>query len=104
MLAVLRTGGKQYIVRPGDVISIERLNKKAGESVVFEEVLTVEDDDGNVSVGTPTVPGVTVKGEVLEETKGPKVVVFKFRRRKGYRRKKGHRQLMSTVRIVEITR
>ncbi len=104
MLAVLRTGGKQYIVRPGDVISIERLNKQAGESVVFEEVLTVEDDDGNVSVGTPTVPGATVKGEVLGETKGPKVVVFKFRRRKGYRRKKGHRQLMSTVRIVEITR
>ncbi len=103
MIAVLKTGAKQYRVKPGDVIDVEKLPVNPGESVEFSEVLLVADDEGSVKVGTPFVDKATVKGKVLGQLKGPKIIVFKFRRRKGYRKKQGHRQKYTSVEILEIS-
>lgn len=100
MYAVIETGGKQYRVRKGDVIDIE-LTETEGDKVQFERVLMVGGDDG-VKVGDPTVAGASVKGVLEDEVRGPKLNVFKHKRRKGYRRKTGHRQDMLRVRIKEI--
>jgi large subunit ribosomal protein L21 len=102
MLAVVKTGGKQYTVKPGDVIRIEKLAGNPGESVQFGEVLLIKDESGTVKVGSPVLNNASVKGEILSHTRGPKIIVFKFKRRKGYRRKKGHRQNLTNVRITEI--
>ncbi len=101
MYAVIRTGGKQYRVAPDDVIEIERLEAKAGDQVEFGEVLMIG-GDGGISVGAPLVAGATVAGEVKALTRGPKLVIFKKRRRKHFRRKNGHRQDLMEVRITEI--
>ncbi|MCH8029522.1 MAG: 50S ribosomal protein L21 [Candidatus Dadabacteria bacterium] len=103
MIAVLKTGAKQYRVKPGDVIDVEKLPVNPGESVEFSEVLLVADDEGSVKVGTPFVDKATVKGKVLGQLKGPKIIVFKFKRRKGYRKKQGHRQKYTSVEILEIS-
>ena len=100
MYAVIKTGGKQYRVASNQVVKIERLPGEAGDSIVFPEVLMVGGD--NPVVGTPTIAGVSVTGTVLEQTKGEKIIVFKKRRRKNYRRRNGHRQLLTVVRIGEI--
>lgn len=101
MYAVIRTGGKQYRVAPQDVIKIEKLAGAAGDSIEFNDVLMVG-GDGDPRFGTPVVDGAVVAGEVIEQTRGPKIVVFKKKRRKNYRRKKGHRQDLTAVRITEI--
>jgi len=101
MYAVIRTGGKQYRVAPEDVIEIERLAAKAGDRVEFSEVLMVAGDAG-LSFGAPLVAGATVAGEVVALTRGPKLVIFKKKRRKHFRRKNGHRQDLMEVRITEI--
>ena len=100
MYAVIKTGGKQYRVATNQVVKIERLPGEAGDSITFPEVLMVGGD--NPVVGTPTVAGASVTGTVLEQAKGEKVIVFKKRRRKNYRRRNGHRQLLTVVRIGEI--
>jgi large subunit ribosomal protein L21 len=100
MFAVIRTGGKQYNVTVEDVIKIETIAGEPGSIVEFGEVLVVGGD--TTLLGTPTVAGATVAGELLDQGRGPKVIAFKKRRRKNSRRKRGHRQEYSLVRITEI--
>lgn len=103
MFAVIKTGGKQYKVTADDVLTVEKLAVEAGGEVVFDTVLMLGDGE-SVTVGAPTVDGATVRGEVVEQTKGPKVISFKKRRRKhGSQRRRGHRQQLTTVRITDIT-
>ncbi len=102
MQAVIRTGGKQYVVKPGDVIDVELLNSEDGSNVEFDDVLLVSDDGSDVKVGSPTVQGAMVTGKVLGAKKGKKIIVFKFRRRKGFKKKQGHRQKYSSVEITNI--
>ena len=100
MFAVIRTGGKQYRVAAEDVIRVDRVNGNLGEIVEFGEVLVLGGD--TPQLGTPTVSGATVAGEVLQHTRGDKVIAFKKRRRKNSRRKRGYRHEFSVVRITEI--
>jgi len=101
MYAVLETGSKQYRVTPGDTLEIEKLEIEAGQPVTFDRVLLVN-NDGKVSVGTPTVASATVVGDVVEHIRGEKKVSFKMKRRKGYHRTVGHRQELTVVKIKEI--
>jgi len=100
MFAVIKTGGKQYRVAEMDVITVDKLKGAPGDLVEFAEVLVLGGD--SVMVGTPTVAGASVAGEVVEQTRGAKVIAFKKRRRKNSRRKRGHRQELSVIRITEI--
>jgi large subunit ribosomal protein L21 len=100
MFAVIKTGGKQYRVAAEDVLKIEKIKGEPGEIVQLGEVLVVGGD--NVTLGAPTVAGATVAAEVLEQGRGPKVIAFKKRRRKNSRRKRGHRQEFTLLRITEI--
>jgi large subunit ribosomal protein L21 len=100
MFAVFKTGGKQYRVAAEDVIKVGKVNGAPGEIVEFGEVLVVGGD--NLSLGAPTVAGATVAAEVLEQARGPKIIAFKKRRRKNSRRKIGHRQEFTLLRITEI--
>jgi large subunit ribosomal protein L21 len=100
MYAVIRTGGKQYKVAANDVITVEKLPVDAGSVVQFDEVLMV--GGGKNSVGAPLVAGACVTGTVLDQIKGDKVIVFKKKRRHNYRRKNGHRQLGTVIRIAGI--
>ncbi len=102
MYAVIKTGGKQYRVAKDDVLKIERLPGDAGSTVEFTEVLMVG-EGASIKVGKPTVSGAKVTAELVEQSRGPKLIAFKKRRRKNSRRKKGHRQDLSTVRITGIT-
>ena len=101
MLAVLKTGGKQYKVAKNDVIEIERLPGEAGQQVVFDQVLMLG-DGASAAAGTPLIAGASVAGTLLEQSQADKVTIFKKRRRHNYRRKRGHRQQLSVVRIDEI--
>ena len=100
MFAVIRTGGKQYRVAAEDVIRVDRVNGSPGEIVEFGEVLVVGGD--TPQLGTPTISGATVAGEVLQHTRGDKVIAFKKRRRKNSRRKRGYRDELTVLRITEI--
>jgi large subunit ribosomal protein L21 len=101
MYAVIKTGGKQYRVTAGDVISVEKLAAEPGSTVSLDEVLMVG-EEGSPTIGTPTVAGASVKAEVLDQTRGDKIIVFKKKRRQGYRRKAGHRQDLTVLRITDI--
>jgi len=101
MLAVIKTGGKQYIVAPGQKIKIEKLDKKPGDEVVFEDVFLVEKDK-KLDIGQPNVKGVKVTGKVLEQGKAEKIIVFKFKAKKRYKKKQGHRQPFTEVEILKI--
>jgi large subunit ribosomal protein L21 len=101
MYAVIATGGKQYRVSVGDEIFIEKLAGEAGDAVKFSEVLMVSDDTGT-QVGTPTLDGVAVDAEIVKQGKQKKIIVFKYKAKKGFRRKKGHRQPYTRVRINAI--
>jgi len=103
MHAVIKTGGKQYIVKPGDIIDIEKISGEPGEEVNFEEVLLVSADGEDVKVGSPLVESARVEGKIIRQKKGEKIVVFKFKRRKGYRKKAGHRQNLTSVEITGIS-
>jgi large subunit ribosomal protein L21 len=100
MFAVIKTGGKQYRVAAEDVLKVEKIKGEPGEIVEFGEVLVVGGD--SVTLGVPTIAGATVAAEVLDQARGPKVIAFKKRRRKNSRRKVGHRQEFTLVRITEI--
>jgi large subunit ribosomal protein L21 len=103
MYAVIQTGGKQYRVEPGKTIAVEKLAGDAGAQVVFDQVLLVSSGDGaNVTVGKPLVAGAKVTAQIVEQTRGDKLVVFKFRRRKNYVRRNGHRQDLTVVKVAEI--
>ena len=102
MYAVIKTGGKQYRVAKDDVLSIERLNAKPGDAISFDEVLMLGGADNAPTIGSPMIKGAKVTAEVLELNRGPKLIAFKKRRRKNSRRKKGHRQDLIKVRIMEV--
>jgi len=102
MLAVIKTGGKQYIVAPGQKLKVEKLEGEAGKEITFPEVLLVESDDKKVEVGQPTVKGIVVAAKILAQTKGPKVIAYKYKAKKRYHLKKGHRQQLTEVEIVSI--
>lgn len=102
MLAVIKTGGKQYIVTPGQKLKVEKLEGEAGNAVKFEEVLLVEKDDKTVEIGQPTVKGAKVSAKIVAQTKGPKVIAYKYKAKKRYHLKKGHRQQLTEVEITSI--
>jgi len=101
MYAVIQTGGKQYRVEPGQTLSVEKLPGELGDNVQFDDVLLVMNED-KVDVGRPMVKGASVKAEIVEQGKDKKVIVFKFMRRQNYRRRYGHRQLYTSVKINEV--
>ena len=101
MYAVIKTGGKQYRVVANDVLDIEKLDGEAGSTLEFTDVLMVGEGK-SVTVGTPLVAGAKVTAELVAQTRGPKLIAFKKRRRKNSRRKKGHRQDLTRVRITDI--
>lgn len=101
MYAVIHAGGKQYRVNSGEMLRVERIPASVGEAVSFDQVLAVGEGE-SLRVGAPYVAGVAVKGTVIGHGRGDKVLVFKFRRRKGYRRSQGHRQSYTEVRIDDI--
>jgi len=102
MYAILETGGKQYKVETGDVIEVDRLAGEPGEQVEVGRVLMLGDSDGKTRFGNPAVEGAKVLGEVVSQGKGEKIIVFKYKPKVRYRRKTGHRQLVTTVRIGDI--
>lgn len=101
MFAVIKTGGKQYVVKEGDVLSVEKLNAETGQKVLFEQVLLIEDGDQTL-IGTPVLEAAVVKAEVVRNFKDDKILVFKKKRRKQYRRTRGHRQPLTEVKIEKI--
>jgi large subunit ribosomal protein L21 len=101
MYAVIKTGGKQYRVKEGDLLEIEKLGAEKGQKINFDQVFLIE-DEGRILVGTPVVENAVVRAEVVENYKGDKVLIFKKKRRKQYRRTKGHRQELTKVRIEKI--
>jgi large subunit ribosomal protein L21 len=101
MYAVIKAGGKQYRVEQGDTLAIERIEGDTGAQVAFDEVLLVG-DEGATYIGRPVLQGAKVTGTIVEQGRAKKVVVFKFRRRKNYKRKKGHRQYFTRIRIDAI--
>lgn len=100
MYAIIQTGGKQYKVEEGNIINVEKLDAKVDDEVSFEVLMTA--DGANVTVGNPLVKGVTVKGKVVAHAKAKKVIVFKYKPKKDYRKKQGHRQPYTRVEIVSI--
>ena len=101
MFAVVKTGGKQYRVAKDDVIRVEKLAAEPGDKVALNDVLLI-DDDGAKTVGTPVIEGAAVEAEVVEQARDKKVIVFKKKRRQNYRRKKGHRQDLTVLRITDV--
>ncbi len=101
MFAVIKTGGKQFRVQVGDILDVEKLDLEAGKKVTFDDVLLIEDNK-NTLIGTPVVERAQVVGEVIENLKDKKVLVFKKKRRKQYRKMTGHRQLLTRIRIQQI--
>ncbi|MBS4535859.1 50S ribosomal protein L21 [Clostridium sp. D2Q-14] len=101
MYAVIETGGKQYRVQEGDTLFIEKIAGNEGDSVNFDKVLLVS-DNGDVKVGNPFIGDVTVDGSIVEQGKGKKIIVYKYKAKKDYRRKQGHRQPYTKVKIEKI--
>ncbi|MCK5295575.1 MAG: 50S ribosomal protein L21 [Alphaproteobacteria bacterium] len=97
MFAVIKTGGKQYKVAKDDIFSVEKIDGEVGSDVVFDEVLMVDD-----KIGAPRLKGAKVTAEVINQTRDDKIIIFKKNRRKGYRRKQGHRQYITVVKIKDI--
>ncbi|MBU1136913.1 50S ribosomal protein L21 [Patescibacteria group bacterium] len=102
MFAVIKTGGKQYLVSVGDKIKIEKLDIAEGKDIVFDEVLLVASDK-TTKIGTPLVKGATVKGKIIQQGRAKKVIVFRYKPKKRQQKKKGHRQPFSEVEITKIS-
>lgn len=104
MFAVIKTGGKQYKVTKDDIITVEKLSGSAGEKIQFGDVLmvTMSQDGSDTVIGTPFIDGASVSAEVVEQTRGDKIIIFKKKRRQGYRRKNGHQQDLTKIKILEI--
>ncbi len=100
MYAVFKTGGKQYRVEQGDRLRVEKLPGSVGDAITFDEVLLVGGDP--IKLGKPVVSGAKVEAKIVDQGLGPKIIVFKFRRRKNYRRKRGHRQPFTALEITSI--
>jgi large subunit ribosomal protein L21 len=102
MYAVIRTGGKQYRVAADDVLDVERLTGEPGDKIELADVLLLGGGEGDPQIGAPLVSGAVVSAEVVEHHRGEKIIIFKKKRRQNYRRKRGHRQELTTIRIVDI--
>ena len=102
MYAVVKSGGQEYRVSKGDLIRVEKLEGKAGDQVVIRDVLMVS-DEGKVQLGTPQLTNAVVTGKIVQEAKGKKVLIYKMKRRKNYRRTKGHRQTYTYLRVEDIS-
>lgn len=101
MYAVIKTGGKQYRVQEGDILMVEKLEAADGSTVLFSEVLALSDDNG-LKVGTPVVDGAVVEAQILGQGKGKKIIVYKYKAKKNYRKKQGHRQPYTKVQVMKI--
>jgi large subunit ribosomal protein L21 len=102
MYAVITSGGKQYKVSEGSVLKVEKLDAAAGDRLSIDQVLMVSDENGSVKVGDPLVSNARVEVEVMEQGRDKKIVVFKYKRRKNYRRKQGHRQPFTKIKVIKI--
>ena len=102
MYAIMQSGGKQYTVKVGDFVELEKLEGEVGAEVVFDTVLAVGEEGGKLNVGTPVIAGASVKAEIVDQFRGKKIIVFKMKRRKSYRRTQGHRQSLTRVKITAI--
>lgn len=102
MYAVVKTGGKQYRVSKDDILRVEKLDGEAGDVVTLDDVLMLGGEGGDVTVGAPTVDGASVAAEIVEQMRDKKIVIFKKRRRQNYRRKKGHRQHLTVLKVTDI--
>lgn len=102
MYAIIVTGGKQFKVSKGDILNVERLAGAAGDSVVFDRVLAVKKDDGEVQVGDPVVKGAQATGKIVTEFKAKKIIVFKYKSKVNERKKRGHRQIQTRILIEDI--
>ena len=103
MYAVIETGGKQYKVSEGDVIKVEKLAGEPGEQIVIDRVLLVNDEAGSLKIGAPCLENAQVVGKILVQDRDKKILVYKFKKRKNYRRKQGHRQAFTRIQIETIT-
>ena len=104
MFAVIKAGGKQYKVAKDSVIKVEKIDGKPGAKIEFSEVLMIGDSNKPSVIGTPTVKGASVTAEIVEQTRDPKIIVFKKKRRQNYRRKAGHKQEVTRVKILDVTK
>ena len=102
MEAVILTGGKQYLVKKGDVLDVEKIEAKSGEEILLDKILLVVKENKDIKVGTPYVENAKVKAQVLDQIKAKKVIHFKYTRREQYKRKKGHRQKLTRLKILDI--
>jgi large subunit ribosomal protein L21 len=103
MLAVIKTGGKQYLIKEGDVLIIEKLGKESGQTIIFDEVLLLVDEKSKkIEIGNPFLKTVSVKAEVLEEGRAKKILVVKYKPKIRYHKKRGHRQPYTKIKITEI--
>jgi large subunit ribosomal protein L21 len=101
MYAVIETGGKQYRVQPGDRLVVEKLPGSEGDAIEFDQVLLLSDDE-NVAVGRPLIDGARVTGKIVDQGRDAKLIVYKFKRRKNYRKKNGHRQAYTAIEISDV--
>jgi len=102
MIAVIKTGGKQYIIKEGEMLKIEKLALKEGDTAQLTEVLLTADDNGNVEIGTPTLESKQISAEVIEQGRGKKVTVIRYKPKVRYRRKVGHRQPFTKLKIAKV--
>ena len=102
MFAIIKTGGKQYKIKENDTILVEKIKNKKGDKIDIKDVLLLSIDEKNIKIGTPILKGISVKAEILEQKKNKKVTVFKKKRRKNYRKKNGHRQELTVLKILKI--
>lgn len=102
MYAVIQTGGKQYKVSEGTILKVEKLEAEAGDKITLDQVLLINDENGSVKIGDPVVKDAKITVEVLEQGKGKKVTVYKYKKRKNYRRKQGHRQPYTKLKVEKI--
>ncbi len=102
MYAIMKTGGKQYKVGEGNIIKIEKLPAEVGGKITFEEIIFLTDGEGNVKIGDPHISGAKVIAEVLEQGRDKKIVVYKYKKRKNYHKKQGHRQPFTRIKIEKI--
>ena len=103
MYAVIKTGGKQYRVSQGDQLRVEKLPGSVGDTITFDEILLVAGEGASLQIGTPNLTGAKVEAKIVAQDRAKKIIVFKFKRRKNYRRKAGHRQPFTALQIVGIT-
>lgn len=102
-IAVIKTGGKQYLVREGDILKIEKIDGKVGGKAKFDQILFLTDEGGKeIKIGKPTISGVKIEGKILEQGRAKKILVIKYKRKIRYKKKKGHRQFFTKVKIEKI--